>query len=304
MRMSSTSSRNSANFIPWIYVCADASVAETTSNRHGYTLVKRLFKLNDAAAPQCLYIDEIGRASRDGIEALKLGNFLSKRGRDMIGVSDGFGLSTGTGKIQLWLYAMMNEWFVDQLRSKVRRGMSGSARNGGHLGKPALGYKHVPVTDASGQAVLNANGTPKKKRIVDEDAAAEVRRLFERFANEHWPMTKLAHDMNARHVDGRDNWTSRGISKALQRYSYVGIQIWNRTYQVRNSETDMIELKERPRNEWVVRRRRDLHIVPWRLWKRTQQRLKRIHEEHPLSGRLMNSTQQQLQQLTCWVACQ
>lgn len=63
------------HFIPWEYVFADAAVTGTTARRRGYEMVKAALSA-DHLAIRILYIDEIGRASRDAIEALSLGKML------------------------------------------------------------------------------------------------------------------------------------------------------------------------------------------------------------------------------------
>jgi hypothetical protein len=44
----------------------------------------------DECGPRRLYADELGRARRDHIEALRLGKFVEALRKRMIGVSDGF----------------------------------------------------------------------------------------------------------------------------------------------------------------------------------------------------------------------
>ena len=70
-----------------------------------------------------LYLDEIGRASRDTIEALRLGQLIAIKKKRLIGVSDGFDSDSEMSKIMLSIFAAVQEWFIDQLRSKVYRGI-------------------------------------------------------------------------------------------------------------------------------------------------------------------------------------
>ncbi len=73
-------------FIPWAYVFADAGVTGTTAARKGYQTCKRLVRQTGPGKISTLYIDEIGRAARDAIEALKLGAIVKKAGRRMLEV--------------------------------------------------------------------------------------------------------------------------------------------------------------------------------------------------------------------------
>src|SRR5262249_14694124 len=113
--------RTANQFIPWSFVFADAAVSGTTADRRGYALANAV--LEDASSPiSTLYIDEIGRASRDAVEALRLGQLVDTQKKGMIGVSDGFDSSSPMSKMMLSIFAVLQEWFIDQLRSKVKRG--------------------------------------------------------------------------------------------------------------------------------------------------------------------------------------
>ena len=49
-------------FVPWAFVCADAAVSGTTSERRGYQMAKALIEADGSI--ECLYVDEMGRAAR------------------------------------------------------------------------------------------------------------------------------------------------------------------------------------------------------------------------------------------------
>ena len=54
-------------FVPWEYVFADAAVTGTVAARRGYQACKGLLRRKEAGLGR-LYIDEVGRASRDAVE--------------------------------------------------------------------------------------------------------------------------------------------------------------------------------------------------------------------------------------------
>lgn len=70
-------------FIPWEYVFADAAVTGTTAARRGYQMVKEAVCATDG--PALLLINELGRASRDAIESLILGEVLVEAGKRLVG---------------------------------------------------------------------------------------------------------------------------------------------------------------------------------------------------------------------------
>lgn len=161
-------------FVPWELVFADAAVTGTTADRRGYALAKAAMT-RPAGGPECLYVDEIGRASRDAVEALRLGKLVEAARKRMVGASDNFDSDAPTSKLQLHLFAMLNEWFVDQLRTKVVRGMGGGFARGKNLGKAAVGYRLVPLLDAGGRQVVGDTGKPQSRKQIDEVQAGHVR---------------------------------------------------------------------------------------------------------------------------------
>lgn len=136
--------RARSHFIPWQYLFADAAVTGTTSHRRGYQELKSLIR-SDAPGLTAVYIDEVGRASRDAVETLQLGRLIDARRRRLIGVSDGFDSTSEMSKMMLTVAGMFHEHFIDQLRAKVKRGMNDAFRLGTNLGKPALGYTLEPA---------------------------------------------------------------------------------------------------------------------------------------------------------------
>lgn len=101
---------------------ADAAVSGTTVARRGYQLSKGLIE-SETSKCQRLSLDEIGRASRGLNDVLSLGRLIENAGKRMIGASDGFDSAQTHSRQMLVVFAMLHEWFVDQLRKKVHRGM-------------------------------------------------------------------------------------------------------------------------------------------------------------------------------------
>src|SRR5206468_3106056 len=75
-------------FVPWEYVFADARVTGTTAHRRGYNLAKKALRQEEAV--KVLYVDELGRASRDVVETLFLGRLVKRLKKRLLGVSDSF----------------------------------------------------------------------------------------------------------------------------------------------------------------------------------------------------------------------
>jgi DNA invertase Pin-like site-specific DNA recombinase len=63
----------------------------------------------------------------------------------VIGASDGFDSANPQSSLLLPVLGSMNEAFITQLRSKVKRGMDDAFRRGDNIQPPGVGYRLVDV---------------------------------------------------------------------------------------------------------------------------------------------------------------
>ena len=169
-------------FIPWEYVCADAAVTGTIANRRGYQMIKALIQREGDEVEQ-FYIDEVGRASRNAIEALQLGQLIDHYGKRLIGVSDSFDSTNSQSKLMLGIFAMLHEWFIDQLRSKVNRGMDDAFERGSNIHGAAIGYRLEQATDQHGNPIFDPKDDERVNvNVINEEGAKWVRKAFELYA--------------------------------------------------------------------------------------------------------------------------
>jgi DNA invertase Pin-like site-specific DNA recombinase len=246
LRLQLERAQHNGHFIPWAYVFADAAVTATTAARRGYELAKQALAMDEI---KVLYIDEIGRASRYAIEALRLGRLVEQLGKRMIGVSDGFDSELPTSKIILSLFAMLQEWFIDQWRSKVNRGMDDAFRRGTNLHPPSIGYKLQPAADGQGRPLYGKDGKKLMMKVIDEQEAGHVLEAFQLFGLKRWSRDRIARLFNEKAVDGKRTWDASRIGQLLRRHTYVGIEIYRQRYQIRDPETGKVTVKKRPRQE-------------------------------------------------------
>lgn len=230
---------------------------------------------SDQLAVRTLYIDEIGRASRDAIEALSLGKMLEALKKRIIGVSDGFDTDLPLAKSMLMIFAMMQEWFIDQLRSKVKRGMEDAFRRGANTGLPAAGYKLVPMCDQFGRPVLGKEGIQVNTLAIEIDESKVIVRVFVLYAEKGWSPERIVQFLNRISFAGRANWDGSLVRKILRNRLYVGIRCYRMTRHERDPVTGKVKVIHRPRSEWIVRRARHLQIIPFKTWKATQRQLQK-----------------------------
>ncbi|HEY2414183.1 MAG TPA: recombinase family protein [Pirellulaceae bacterium] len=223
--------RQHNRFIPWELVAADAAVTGTHDERWGYQLIKQVI-IDVSINASTLYIDEIGRASRDAVEALSLGRKLQDNEKLLIGVSDGFDLSNPFSRMMLHVYAMMQDWFIEQLRSKVNRGMNDAFDLGANIGRPPTGYKLVPMRDKDGNKVLGRDSAELKMLAIDEQTCRYVERAFVLYTVKKKSAIYIARYFNRLRVDGRTNWAPSQIVKLLRRLTYRGIKTYRMSKHV------------------------------------------------------------------------
>lgn len=116
-------------------------------------------------------------------------------------------------------------------------------------------------------------------RAINEEQAALVRELFERYA-EGDGLRALAKRLNSRGVPppragkrGTGSWSSSAIRAMLRRQLYRGELVWNRFQKVyRNGTKTRIE---RPPSEWIHVDVPELRIISPELWERVQERHRR-----------------------------
>ena len=231
--------RRDDTFIPWQWVFADAAVTGTTSARRGYQSAKVHIEASETS--QCIYLDEIGRAARDAIEALTLGRLVDDHGKRMIGASDGFDSNLPHSKLMLGILALLHEWFVEQLRSKVNRGMIDAFLAGKNVNLPALGHKLVPIIAPNGQPICDPEGKPFMTKVRDEEEAAHVECAFHLFAEKLWNPDRIAKEFNRLKVGGSDSRDRSGMVQLLKRTTYVGVEFFRMTRKMRDSKTQKVK---------------------------------------------------------------
>jgi DNA invertase Pin-like site-specific DNA recombinase len=257
-------------FIPWEAVLADAAVSGTIASRRGYQMAKKA--IIEQPGLSVLFLDEIGRASRDLEEVLKLGRKIDQAGKRFVGATDGFDSAIPNNRIMLANQGMMQEWFVGQLKEKVKRGMKDAFQQGKVIQNACLGYRLEPVMDANGKSVINTKGKVQKVRVIDEEQATLVREIFEMYADQGMKPEEIARELNERRAKGLRSWGRDQIMKIMKREQYIGVEYYNMTTMSRDPETGKVEVKKHPRENWLKRDIPHLAIVPKDLWDRAQAR--------------------------------
>jgi site-specific DNA recombinase len=176
--------RREGVFVPWSYVLADAAVSGTLACRTGYTLAKTIVERRDEFGVTWFLIDDLSRLSRNTIESLRHGELAKATGVRVVGASDGYDSVNPQSSLLLPVLGVMNEAFITQLRSKVKRGMDDAFRRGDNISPPGVGYRLVDLKDDNGNFVITHKNTIEKVVEIDPEAADWTRRGAEMIAYE------------------------------------------------------------------------------------------------------------------------
>ena len=216
-----------------------------------------------------LVLESLDRLSRDMIEQEKIIRRLEHRRIRVLGLSDGYDSNQESRQLVRGMRGLINEMYLEDLRKKTHRGMSGQIIRGFAAGAASYGYKNIKVEGGS-------------EIQIDEEAAEWVRWIFEAFAAGRSPQS-IVFELNERRVKSPRGSTwgvssvygspSKG-SGVLNNELYRGRHIWNRSQWVKDPDTGRRKRIERPESEWTVNQRDDLRIVTDELWDKVRARFK------------------------------
>ena len=146
--------------------------------------------------------------------------------------------------------AIMNDMYARDISRKIKSVKRDKQRKGQFIGgKPVYGYRMHP--------------TEKNKIVIDEEAAAVVRRIFA-MALEGMSCRKIAEALNADEVPtparyaglsvpnpGRYTglWSGERISEILQNEIYIGSMVQGRSVKISYKSR---KCRKQPRDKWIV----------------------------------------------------
>jgi len=190
-----------------------------------------------------------------------------------VAVADGIQTSHQMAKLQITIKGLVNELYLDDLRDKTHRGLTGRALKGFSAGGRLFGYRTMPH---------GAGGADGAAWTVFEPEAVIVRAIFQRYTDGK-SMKAIAVGLNAESVPFPSQATRRGpmrrgwavstIHTILMNEKYRGCWVWNKTTFIKDPETGRRAALPRPPDQWITDNRPDLAIVDGSLWERVKGRL-------------------------------
>lgn len=216
---------------------------------------------------ELLLLEGLDRLSRDLVEQETIVRRLEHRGIRILGISDGYDSHSAARKLHRGMRGLINEVYLDDLRSKTHRGLQGQVERGLAAGGIGYGYRSIPGPDGA-------------RLEIDEPKAAIVREIFEAYAAGRSGQ-RIAADLNARRIPSPrgGTWAVSALygnsakgSGILHNEAYIGRIIWNRSQWVKDPDTQRRQRLDRPRSEWVTVERPELRIVSQDLWEAVRAR--------------------------------
>lgn len=247
-----------------LHVYQDQAVSGSVRNREAY---QQMLTASETGLFQVLLVDDLSRLSRDDIEMKRVIRLFNFKGLRIIGVSDGYDSHSKGHKIHAGMKGLMNELYLDDLREKTHRGMSGQALKGFNCGGRTYGYRNVPIEDTSRKDQYGRAAVIAVKYEIEPEQAKWVQSIFEWYAKGS-SYQKIAARLNELGVPSSrgGTWAISAVKVILENEMYRGQVIWNRREWLKNPETGKRTYRARPKSEWVVTENPDLRIISEELW--------------------------------------
>jgi len=223
-------------------------------------------------------VDDLSRLSRD------LGNTwrvvfedLAAANVKVIDVTTGMASDAPGARLTFGALALVNDTFLQLVRTETHRGLEGRALGGFHTGGRVFGYSAKTEENPPDPE------HPRRLLFINAKEAAIVRRIFQLYADGAG-IHKIAMLLNADGIpapgDNRERinkkafgWSHVTVRGILANERYAGRFVWNKHKYVRTPGAKWPKQVSRPESEWLVSDRPELAIVPEELWKRVHARL-------------------------------
>lgn len=225
--------------------------ALTGTTLHGRYGVAKMMRDAEAGRFNVIIVEALDRLSRDQADLAAIYKRLQFMGVEIVAVHDG-----RADAIQIGIRGLVSTLFIDDLKHKIRRGMTGLVDDGLSAGGKAYGYR--PVL-----------GQPGQLEIVEEEAEV-IRRVFREYVDGA-SSVEIAKALNREGVPAprTKEWTpstilgnrARGYG-ILRNALYDGRLVWNRVRMIRHPETGRRVSRANPESEWKETPVEHLRIVP------------------------------------------
>jgi len=282
-------------------VHCDKAISGAVRARPGY---QEMLESASAGGFDVLLVDDLSRLSRDDYELKGALRRLTWQGLRIVGVTDGYDSSSKGHKIHAGFKGLMNEMFLDDLRERTHRGLTGQALKGYNCGGRTFGYRNTPIEDELRKDAYGRPAVIAVRYDVDEAQAGIVRGIHSWYAVGHsykW----IAGELNRRRIPSSrgGTWATTAVKVILENDMYAGRLTWNRRAWMKHPETGKRTYRERPREEWIVSEKPELRIVPQDVIDAVRERQRRNRENSPSAFAISPAQRYLLSGLLACAAC-
>ena len=250
-----------------------AKSARSTTGRDG---LDALLQAVDKGEIDIILTEDVSRISRDMGDSASIFKRLEYARVPIIGLLDGMDTSAKGGKLTYAFKSMMAEWYVDELRERTLRGLTGRHLAGFATGSVPFGYRTVPELDGRGEVRGHTI-------LIDEAAAQLIVRIFTDY-RDGGACHRIARMLNREGVPSpragskhkRFGWGSSTIRAMLRNEKYAGIWRFNEREWVRVPGTNKRRPRARPAEEVFTTERPDLRIIDQDLWTAVQAKVEAV----------------------------
>jgi site-specific DNA recombinase len=231
--------------------------------------------LNDAGrrggSPfHAVLVDDLSRLSRDLVDTVTVVyRDLPLVGVKVIDRTTGMYSDAPAARMTFGTLAIVNDAFLQSVRSQTHRGLAERARHGFSTGGRIFGYRTKREPNPMDPE------HPRTLVEIDEKQAAVVRRIFDEYVGGAG-LTKIAAGLNADGIpapfDGHPTkkrtrgWGMSTVRAVLRNEKYVGRWAWNRRQWLTISGSRLRKPTFRPEDELVVSEFPDRAIITKETW--------------------------------------
>lgn len=159
-----------------------------------------------------LVVDDLSRLTRDAVECERVIRRLEFSGIRIVATSDGYDSTSKARKVHRGFKGLMNEIFLDDLRERVHRGLSGVAMKHYWTGGRPYGYRLIPVVDPTQKDQYGQPARIGTKLELDQVQAEIVREIFQSYA-QGASYLAIARELNARGVPSPGSTWKRKVRR-------------------------------------------------------------------------------------------
>ena len=265
----------------------DDGYSGTNWNRPGWQELIAKIENNEVGV---LIIKDSSRMGRDYLRVGLYREMFREKGVRFIAMNDGIDSDKGDDDFTPFR-EIMAEWYARDTSKKIKSVLHAKGKSGKHMTNSAIyGYKKSPED--------------KNKWVIDEEAAAVVRRIFKMtiegkgayqiartFSDEKIlrPSTYIAlrDGYEIKNPNDKYVWNGTVVQLILGRPEYMGHTVNFRTYKENYKDKNIIR---RPKDEWVIFENTQPYIVETETWE-TAQKCRKVKrrpnaagETNPMTG--------------------